>query len=283
MNDDRTKETPHSPRKPQAEKKTSRAEFFARLLFILSILLLLVLSHRLWQIHEMYQLGEQTYDALATQIHQTEAEEDNHNQSQPPAVDIGALQAVSADAIGWLYSPDTPIDYPVMRAEAYDQYLHHLPDGTYNESGTPFLDSHHAPDLNGKLSVIYGREAPGDQMFSSLLHYKTQAYYEAHPDLRLYTKQGSYTIELLYGYTIEPGQWRERAFMFEANRAALLDYAAAHTTFERPAARTEGDSLEGERLMVLATSNRRFDTGGYLVIGILRPLYPDRDNRPLPF
>ena len=89
MNDDRTKETPHSPRKPQAEKKTSRAEFFARLLFILSILLLLVLSHRLWQIHEMYQLGEQTYDALATQIHQTEAEEDNHNQSQPPAVDIG--------------------------------------------------------------------------------------------------------------------------------------------------------------------------------------------------
>lgn len=44
------------------------------------------------------------------------------------------------DSIGWIYIPDTNINYPIMQAEDNEYYLHRSYDGSYLYSGSIYLD-----------------------------------------------------------------------------------------------------------------------------------------------
>ena len=186
-------------------------------------------------------------------------------------IDFEALRTVSPDAAAWLYSPDTAIDYPVMKADDYSYYLTRLPDGRPNAGGSLFLDYHCAPDFRDPLTVIYGHHMKSGSMFGSLQGYKKQAYFEEHPVMYLYTEAGNYRIELLYGVLIGAGQWRERAFMHAENLESLLRYAARNTTFV-----SEAGYQDGDRFAALSTCSYEFDDARYVVIGVLRPEAPDR-------
>jgi len=182
------------------------------------------------------------------------------------AIDFAALKAINADSAAWLYSPDTVIDYPVMRATDYSYYLQHLPNGSLNANGSLFIDYNCAPDFSDSLTIIYGHHMKSGRMFGSIVGYKKQAYFDAHPNMYLYTADGSYRIDLIYGCVIGAGQWRERAFMFKENLDSLLTYAAHNTTFSSDVAYAEGD-----RVVALSTCSYEFDNARYLVIGVLRP------------
>ena len=66
------------------------------------------------------------------------------------AVDFEKLKKVNDDVIGWIHNPDTVIDYPVVQGDDNDYYLNHLINGTYNASGTPFLDVNMKSDFSEK-------------------------------------------------------------------------------------------------------------------------------------
>lgn len=246
------------------------------LLLIASLCVVAVSGFRLWQIHRMYAQGDRAYEELACAVKRSEASQAPGTESPetkqtgigipPIGIDFEALREINPDAAAWLYSPDTVIDYPVMRAGDYDRYLRHLPDGTYNENGCLFLDYNNPPDFSGGLNIIYGHNMNSGKMFGSLGNYKEQAYFEEHPYLYLYTPQENYRVELLYGCVIGAGQWRDRAFMYEANRESLLDYAAHHTTFSSSVSFSQED-----RLLILSTCSYDFDDARFIVMGVLRP------------
>ena len=182
------------------------------------------------------------------------------------AIDFTALQAVSPDAVAWLSCPGTAIDYPVMRAADYNQYLRHLPDGTYNVNGSLFIDFNCAFDFSDKLTVVYGHNMKSGQMFGSLAKYKEQAYYQEHPYFLLYTPgNGERRIDLLYGCVISVEDWQERAFSYQANLSALLAYAAHNTTFTSQVRYTPED-----RVVALSTCSYEFDGARFVVVGLLR-------------
>jgi sortase B len=183
-------------------------------------------------------------------------------------IDFGLLKTINKDAAAWLYCPDTVIDYPVMKADDYSYYLNHLPDGTANANGSLFIDYNCASDFSEPLTVVYGHHMKSGTMFGSLVGYKDQKYYEEHPFMYLYTEQGNYRIEIMYGCLIGAGQWRERAFMYAENIEALLDYAAHNTTFESDVKYEEGD-----RIIALSTCSYEFNDARYVVIGILKSEY----------
>jgi sortase B len=242
------------------------------LLLIGSICVIVFSGYKLKESLQIYAEGDQSYENLKEQVrHQESSSSSDDAEDIPPVfIDFEALKKINSDAAAWLYSPDTIIDYPVMRAHDYDWYLHHLPDGTYNANGTLFLDYNCPEDFSGGLSIIYGHHMKSGGMFGSLTEYKEQDYFEEHPYLYLYTEQRSYRIDLKYGCVISAGEWRDRAFMYEVNRKALLSYASSKTTFESSAEYTDRD-----RLLVLSTCSYEFDDARYVVIGILRPEYGD--------
>ena len=226
---------------------------------------------------QLYQEGQAAYEVIGSQVRASAAE----TWAPPPAtperlpipplqIDFTALKAINQDAVAWLYSPDTVIDYPVMQTDNYSYYLSHLPDGTVNKNGSLFIDYNNAADFSGQLTVIYGHHMKSGLMFGSLKGYKNQKYYEEHPYMYLYTEAGNYRLDLIYGSVIGAGQWRERAFMYEENLDALLAYAAHNTTFKSDVTYAEQD-----RIVVLSTCSYEFNDARYVVLGILRPEWGD--------
>ena len=107
----------------------------------------------------------------------------------PIQVDFDALFAKSQDIIGWLYCPDTPINYPVVQAADNEYYLHRLLDDRNNSGGTLFVDYRNSSDLSDWNSIIYGHNMRNDSMFGSLTDYKSQSYFDAHPEIFLLTPE----------------------------------------------------------------------------------------------
>lgn len=238
---------------------------------------------KLWEISKIYREGDKSYELLQNQVRPANGsdsvlviqtttdssglhEPDAQISIPPLSIDFELMKEVNSDSAAWLYCPDTPIDYPVMRADDYDWYLRHLPDGTYNANGSLFLDYNASPDFSGRLNIIYGHNMKSEKMFGSLVKYKIQSYYDEHPFMYLYTADGNYGIELKYGCVIGAGDWRDRAFIFENNVESLLKYASEKTTFQS-ATKYDAD----DKFIVLSTCSYEFDDARYIVIGILRP------------
>lgn len=243
------------------------------LLLIFSLSLSLYSGYNLRKGLNMYREGDLSYELLRQQVGNSENAADSNkgradtSAAHVPAVDFEALKQINPDTAAWLYCPDTAIDYPVMRADDYNWYLHHLPDGTANANGSLFLDCNCPEDFSGSLSIIYGHHMKSGKMFGSLNGYKKQEYYTKHPCLYLCTAQSDYRIDLIYGCVIGADEWRQKAFMYEINREALLLHASSKTTFESSTEYTKDD-----KIIVLATCSYEFDDARYIVIGVLRPM-----------
>ena len=261
-------------------------KILAWVVLALSVYVMIVIGSRLWEIRSNYRVGDRSYRELASLVRpavfplietalaaegnlpegreSVTAVEEGFFYSQ---VDFAILKAINPAVTAWLYSPDTVIDYPIMQAQDYDYYLHRLPDGTYNSNGSLFLDYNSAPDFSGLLTVIYGHKMKSGRMFGSLTNYKRQAYFNKHPYMYIYTENRNYRLDLLYGCVIAAGEWRERAFMYEANTEQLLTYAAYHSTF-----RSEASYIAGDHIIALSTCSNEFDGARYIVIGVLHLL-----------
>lgn len=253
---------------------TKTKKKIAWVLLLLAIVVMVYAGWRIWAIQQVYAAANASYTALIGAVRtDTSTDEDNGTLTgslvdiPQLGIDFAALQAINPDAVAWIYSPGTVIDYPVMAAADYGWYLTHLPDGTYNVNGTPFLDYNNPADFSGRLNIIYAHNMNSGKMFAELVEYKKQAYFDEHPYMYLYTSNtGNYRIDLLYGCVVDAGEWRDRAFMYEINLPSLLAYAAYNTTFTSPVEYTETD-----RFVVLSTCSYEFDDARYVVIGVLRP------------
>ena len=256
-------------------------KIFALMILATGIGVMTYAGQQLLETNRMFREGNSVYDELNTYAKTRTTgtmesvsytlPEDLDVEPQTDAIeniiDFKVLELINSDAAAWLYSPGTVIDYPVMRADDYSYYLNHLPNGTVNANGSLFIDYNHEPDFSGRMTVIYGHHMKSGAMFGSLVGYKEQKYYDEHPYMLLYTAQGSYRADILYGFVIDAGQWSEQAFMYEENFDELLRYAAQNTTFKSETAYNKDD-----RFLVLSTCSYEFDDARYAIIATLTQL-----------
>lgn len=85
-----------------------------------------------------------------------------------------------ADAVGWIYVPDTHINYPIMQSEDNDFYLHHAADGSYLYAGSIFLDYRCDADFSGVSSILYGHNMSNRSMFADVTNFTDRAYFDNH-------------------------------------------------------------------------------------------------------
>ena len=118
----------------------------------------------------------------------------------PIQVDFEALKKVNPDVDGWIYCPDTVIDYPVMHGETNDTYLHHSYDKTYNASGSIFVDERNARNFIDPVSILYGHHMASGAMFATLDQWQFESYRDEHPVMWLLTPEQDYKVELFSAY-----------------------------------------------------------------------------------
>lgn len=187
--------------------------------------------------------------------------------SEPPVtVDFDSLLDRNGDAVGWLYCPDTPINYPIVQGENNDQYLRRDLDGEYLVSGTLFADfRNNAPDEDVNY-IIYGHNMKDGTMFNSLTRYKEQAYYDQNPVMYFLTPEESYTFELFAGLVVKrDDKIYDLTLDAEAFTSLLKEYRAASTF------KSDIELKDGDVIVTLSTCSYEFNNARYIVIGRLIP------------
>lgn len=186
----------------------------------------------------------------------------------PITVDFAALQAVNPQVVGWIYCEGTQLNYPVLQGDDNDYYLHRSYDGSYNFSGSIFVEAENRPGFVDSNTIIYGHNMKNDAMFACLSDWADQAFYEAHPVIWLLTPDRDYKIELLSGYTTSA--YSETYVIFSESGedfAAYLRHAAEQSDFQSAAQ----PDPQG-RYVLLSTCAYVFDNARYVLHGKLIPV-----------
>lgn len=186
----------------------------------------------------------------------------------PITVDFEALLATNEDVVGWIYSKDTVINYPIAQGEDNDEYLHHLLDGTYNSSGTLFVDCECAPEFAGANTIVYGHNMKNGSMFYSLLNYREQSYYDAHPVMYLNTPSQNYRIDVFSGYICNyDSDTYTLSFPSEEDYVKYQQKMKSQSDFN-----CDVELAPTDRVITLSTCTYEYDNARYVVQGKLVPL-----------
>ena len=194
--------------------------------------------------------------------------EDLSKPSDLPEINFKALQAVNPDVIGWIYSPNTTINYPVVQGDDNAYYLKHLADGTENRNGCPFLDVQNRPDFTDDNSIIYGHHMQNGTMFAGISWYEDQSYYDEHPMMYLMTPAAAYRIEFFSGYitTMDSSAYMQN-FGSIREHTDWMKEVSSRSDF-----RANLEISAYNRVITLSTCAYRFENARYVLHGKLTKL-----------
>mgnify|MGYP003293871399 CR=1 FL=1 len=185
----------------------------------------------------------------------------------PISVDFDALVTENSDTVAWLYSADTPINYPIVQSDDNDYYLRRGFNGKYNYYGTLFADYRTSGDFSGKNTLIYGHNMKNAEMFGSLINYKEQEYFDKHPQMWLFTPSGNYMIKLVAGIEV-PGTSEIFDTLANPDEAEkVIRDALLGSTFKADYTYSETD-----RFVTLSTCSYDYADARYIVIGRLNEI-----------
>lgn len=101
----------------------------------------------------------------------------------------------NSDCIGWIYIPNTNINYPVMHTPNEPQkYLRLNFDKKYSSSGVPFLDYRCSDETN---LIIYGHNMKNGTMFSDLKKYLDTSFLADNKIIEFETADGITHYEIV--------------------------------------------------------------------------------------
>ena len=222
---------------------------------------------RLWKIFHEYHVGERQYtDTASLYLHTKDPDHtlaDDDPQDCPIAVDFEGLTATNPDVVGWIYSDDTQINYPVMRGEDNEKYLHQMINGQDNSAGSIFMDCRNHPDLSDLNTIIYGHHMKNGSMFASLHQYTEQEYYDGHKYMWYLTPKHTYRLDVLYGYV---GEAEATVYTIFSNRDELdtyLSWAETQSTFTPDQIPEDIDGI-----VVLSTCSYEYNNARYVVVTV---------------
>lgn len=122
--------------------------------------------------------------------------------------DFELLLSYNNEAKGYIRQEDGEyIDNPILQHKDNEYYLNHLPNNTYNSSGSIFVDYRIEEGLEAKNPIVYGHRMGGRtnyNIFGSLIWYiRKDGYAEAHPTMDIYIGDKHYVYYVFACYETE--------------------------------------------------------------------------------
>lgn len=122
-----------------------------------------------------------------------------------------ALYAQNTDLAGWIQIDGTNINYPVMQSKHDpDFYLKHNFEKADSPHGCPYVQANCDLQTPSDNILVYGHNMKDGTMFSDLLQYKRESFWEQHRIIRFdtLTAQAEYTLIPKNRCLIPPFVWR---------------------------------------------------------------------------
>lgn len=183
--------------------------------------------------------------------------------SDSVSVDFDTLIARYPDVVGYIYGPDTKIQYPIAYdSSSNDYYLNRDLDGNLNVNGSIFIEYLCDPNFGNQNTLIYGHHMKSGLMFAGLCKYKDPSYYASHPYFYIYTPTQDYKVNLFAGFVCAHD---DEVFALSLTQSQL-EGMAAKSTFKSNIGTPTG------KVVSLCTCSYEFNNARYVVVGELVPI-----------
>ena len=113
--------------------------------------------------------------------------------------DFAKYKEINPDVIGYVYIPDSVIEYPILKKEGSDDYyLKHTIDGKLGYPGCICVENFTSSNLDDTVTILYGHNMRNGTMFGSLHKmYRDSEYRDSHKYVYVYTEDSVEKYELV--------------------------------------------------------------------------------------
>lgn len=233
------------------KKKRSRWVYNVLILFFLGVMVYSAarLIPELMQGYQDHKTKEET-TALAKK------KEEEQTVLDP---DWASLQKRNSQIVGWIYVPDTAINYPIVQGSDNQFYLDHSSLQEANGVGAIFLDAQASASLQDRNTIIYGHSITNsNQMFTDLAYFEQASFFEEHPYFYLLTPEQSYRCEVAAFVKTTDESWLYRTtFTTTQDWLAYLEQTRMDALYTRE---SDGDAAR-ERRVLLSTCDLDYGVG----------------------
>lgn len=115
--------------------------------------------------------------------------------------DFSELLTKNPQTVGWIYVPNTNIDYPVVQTDNNDYYLNHSFNNSTNSAGWVFAD-YRSDTHNSCNVVIYGHNRKDKSMFGTLKNVLNEDWrsYEENLYISFATPEGTHIYRIFSAF-----------------------------------------------------------------------------------
>lgn len=173
---------------------------------------------------------------------------------------------LNPDTIAWLFIPGTKIDFPIVQTDNNEYYLKYSFTRETPSNGVPFLDYRCESDFNGFNSIIYGHNISRDRMFSGLLKFKQDTYFNEHNTAVLKMKTGDRRVRFFACLvTNSTSDIYQVVFLTDKEKEEYINIIKSNAVVWDDSVKIHLDS----NMILLSTCSYDFDEARTVVVGIL--------------
>lgn len=240
--------------------KQKKSNLISNLLLLCCLALFLFSAWKIYGYLKEYHKGEVSYENV---IHEavTVPEAEELKEDVMPEIDWDALYEMNDDLLGFLYIPDTVIQYPIVCGRDDVYYLNHTFTKEKNKCGCIFMDSGNQEDFSSDNTLLHGHNMKTGKMFGSLRKYESKEYWEEHPYIYILTRDKMMKYEIFSSsrttatsdvYTLEFGS--------EESFSNYIAKRTSHSYYE-----TGVEVTTQDRLLTLSTCTSDTEEGRRVV------------------
>lgn len=253
------------------KKKQSKALYYVILLVLLGILVfsaVKIISYFKQQAdaEDAQQDMQDNYITAGDSQNEGDTSDEETPKKEPDpdtiTVDFDSMCADYPDVVGYIYSANTNIKYPIQHGKGNDYYLVNDVNGNTNNNGSIFVEQLNSGSFSDGNTIIYGHNMKTGLMFANLTLYKDKSYYSSHPYLYIYTPSQNYRVDLFAGFVCE----HDDEVYATSLSQSQLEAMAAKSTF------TSNIGTPTGKTVTLSTCSYEFDNARYVVVGSLVPI-----------
>ena len=183
-----------------------------------------------------------------------------------PPYDIEEMRSINEDFKGWLWIPDTVVNYPVVQTDNNSTYLTTSFQGEYSSYGSLFLDKDSTSGSRNRVIHGHNMGSTRTEMFSTLVNYQDPTWagersiaYFTEPDTM---KDSQYRLFAVLNFDIndlDTFNYMTTSFENDESVRSFIDYLKEHSLYETEFY-PERDTL------ILSTCNRTYGQDNRLLI-----------------
>lgn len=183
-------------------KNKRKGNIIRKIIFIIALVVFIGSGYKLFTIWNEYHKNEVVYDEIKEKFGPEKVvDKGGEEKYKFTQEDYDGLLAINSDFKGWIYVPNTNVDYPIVQSKDNDYYLHHNFYNEYNDGGAIFIASEIENPFADKNTIIHGHHMNDGSMFASLKEFKdSKEFFDKNRKIYITTKDDVLVYEIFSVY-----------------------------------------------------------------------------------